>query len=458
MTDLPRAADRHRPAQQRWEEGKALRKTTPRGALAAWRKTPERPDPVMALVDARRHDIARFQPIRYARMNASPAAFLRGAAVIMAADLGGLPNSGLWVQACGDCHLRNFGTFATPEGTPVFDLNDFDETLPAPFEWDLKRLATSFVVEAAVRGRPARDGIHLARNAILAYRLYMRALANTAPLEMWRARIDAMEAVEAIEDPKRRAREIQRLSRWADNADPGYGHLIEKRKGVFRIVARPPTLLPMTGQADDTYELAARSAFDTYRHSLPEEQRLLLDRYRLEDVAFKVVGIGGVGTFCAIGLFASPDGATLLLQIKEARMPVLAPYTKPSKYANQGRRVVVGQRIMQAQSDIFLGWTEHPGDDQHCYVRRLKDPRLARVAEDLAENALEHHATLCGMALARAHARSGDPAVIAGYMGGGDAFDKAIGSFAVAYAEQTKEDWALLRAAIASGQIEARED
>ena len=236
----------------------------------------------------------------------------------------------------------------------------------------------------------------------------------------------------------------------------GYPHLIEKRRGSWRIVAQPSMVIPLADQGDDTFEVVARTAFDTYRRSLPEERVLLLDRYKLADVAFKVVGIGSVGTFCAIGLFVCPEGAPLLLQIKEARHSVLAPHARPSEYVNQGKRVVVGQRILQARSDIFLGWTEQSGDDQHCYVRQLKDPRLARLSDELAEGSLTHHATLCGLTLARAHARSGDPAAISGYMGSGGAFDAAITSFAAAYADQTLEDWKLLRAAIKSGQIDAR--
>ena len=427
----------------------------PRSELAAWRKAPDRADPVVALTDAGRHDIARLLPIRYARMSATPATFLRGAAGIMAADLASMPNSGLWAQSCGDCHLHNFGTYATPEGTPVFDVNDFDETLPAPFEWDLKRLAASFVLEATTRGQLVRAGVQLARLAIMAYRVHMRSLAQTAPLDIWRNRIDAREVVAAIQDPRRRTRETRRLAAWALSTDPDYAHLIERSRGVWRIVAKPPLVVPLGGQSDNTFEILARTAFETYRRSLPEERRLLFDRYGLTDVAFKVVGVGSVGTFCAIGLFVSADGAPLLLQIKEARTSVLAPFTRPSVYANQGQRVVVGQRIMQSQSDLFLGWTEQQGDDQHCYVRRLKDPGLARLADDLAESSLAHHATLCGLTLARAHARSVDPAVVAGYMGDGGVFDTAIATFAAAYAEQSREDWALLRAAIKSGQIDA---
>jgi uncharacterized protein (DUF2252 family) len=450
------ATDRQHPAKDRQMCGRALRKNIPRGAHADWTKPAGRADPVTALVESLRQDISHLLPIRYDRMSASPATFLRGAAGIMAADLAHTPASGLWVQACGDCHLHNFGTFATPEGTPVFDINDFDETLPAPFEWDLKRLATSFVLEAKTRGLSARIGRQLARTAVLTYRVHMRSLIQMPPLELWRARVDVMQVIEAIEDPKLRERETRRVASGIEASVAGYPHLFEKRRGTWRIIPKPPLIVPLSGQGDDTFEIVARTAFGTYRRSLSEERHLLLERYYLADVAFKVVGVGSVGTFCAIGLFVSPDGAPLLLQIKEARTSVLAPYTKPSEYPNQGKRVVIGQRIMQAQSDLFLGWTEQSGDDQYCYVRQLKDPRLARVADELAETSLSHHATLCGLAVARAHARSGDPAAIAGYMGSGGAFDAAIAAFAITYAEQVQEDWKLLRAAIKSGQIDAR--
>ncbi len=447
---------RDRPARDRQAAGRALRKHTPRGAHAAWKAPHDRADPVTALTEYLRHAMVHLLPIRYERMSASPAAFLRGAASVMAADLAMTPASGLWVQACGDCHLHNFGVFATPGGAPIFDVNDFDETLPAPFEWDLKRLATSFVLEATSRGLPARAGRQLARAAILSYRVHMGSLAALPPLDLWRRHVDMMDVVAAIEDPKLREREARRATAWSETFRAGYPHLIEKRRGDWRIVARPPLIVPLSGQADDTYEIVARTAFDTYRRSLPEERRLLLDRYELRDVAFKVVGIGSVGTFCAIGLFVSPDGAPLLLQIKEARTSALAPYTRPSAYQNQGKRVVIGQRIVQAQSDLFLGWTEQSRDDQTCYVRQLKDPGLARVADELAETSLSHHATLCGVTLARAHARSGDPAALSGYMGGGGAFDVAIAAFGTAYAEQTTRDWKLFRAAIKSGQIDAK--
>jgi uncharacterized protein (DUF2252 family) len=456
MLPQPIEIDRRSPARDRQAAGRALRKTVPRGGHADWAKPVDRADPVTAMVESLRQNISHLLPIRYDRMSASPATFLRGAASIMAADLATTPTSGLWVQACGDCHLHNFGTFATPEGTPIFDINDFDETLPAPFEWDLKRLATSFVLEAKTRGLSARIGRQLARTAVLAYRVHMRSLVDLPPLELWRVHVNAMEVVDAIEDPKVRDRETRHVAAGIETSIIGYPHLIEKRRGTWRIIPKPPLIFPLSGQGDNTYEIVARTAFQTYQRSLSEERRLLLERYHLTDVAFKVVGVGSVGTFCAIGLFVSPDEASLLLQIKEARPSALAPYTRPSEYPNQGKRVVTGQRIVQAQSDLFLGWTEQTGDDQHCYVRQLKDPGLVRMANELAETSLTHHATMCGLTLARAHARSSDPAAIAGYMGSGGAFDAAIAAFAVAYAEQTQEDWKLLRAAIKSGQIDAR--
>ena len=444
------AFDRRLPVKDRMEAGRAQRARTPRSAHAVWDKPANRPDPVTTLAASLTHSISHLLPIRYDRMSASPETFLRGAAMVMAADLSHVPDSGIWVQSCGDCHLHNFGTFATPEGTPVFDINDFDETLPAPFEWDLKRLATSFVLAAIGRGLPPAAGRGLARDAVAAYRLHMRELVERSPHALWREKIDAMRVVDAIEDPKLRARAARAAQDGAESAHEGYPHLIQKHRGTWRILPKPPLIVPLTGQSDDTFEVLARTAFDTFRRTLTEERRLLLDRDELVDVAFKVVGVGSVGTFCAIGLFVSAGGHPLLLQIKEARTSVLAPFTRESVYENQGQRVVVGQRIMQSQSDIFLGWTDHSGDDQICYVRRLKDPALARVADAAAAGNLALHATLCGQTLARAHARSRDPAVLAGYMGNSTSFERAIAAFGAAYARQTREDWKLLGAALRS--------
>jgi uncharacterized protein (DUF2252 family) len=444
------------PATERRQAGQALRKIVPRGVHADWAPPTTRRDPVDLLLECDRHRIASLLPVRYDRMRASPFAFFRGSAAIMAADLADTPTTGLWVQACGDCHLANFGTFASPEGTPVFDVNDFDETLPAPFEWDIKRLATSFAVDALSRDLGDKAARHLAGAMVEAYRRHTHELARLSPLSSWRSRVDVAEVLGGIVDEKIRDREMKRLHVAIEAGHDGYPKLIERSKGRWRIKEKPPLIFPLSGQRDDTHEIVARTAFDSYLLSLPEERRILLDRYELADVAFKVVGVGSVGTFCAIGLFVTRDDQTLLLQLKEAQTSVLAPYAGPSVYRNQGQRVVVGQRIMQTVPDLFLGWTEDRGDDQQCYVRQLKDSRLALIGSDLAEGALPYHAMLCGVALARAHARSGDPARIAGYIGTGMAFDSAISGFALAYAAQTQADWRLFLKAVKAGQIDAR--
>jgi uncharacterized protein (DUF2252 family) len=443
------------PATERRQAGQALRKIVPRSMHAHWAPSAARRDPIDILVESGRHRIASLLPIRYDRMRASPFAFFRGAAAIMAADLADTPMTGLWVQACGDCHLANFGTFASPEGTPVFDVNDFDETLPAPFEWDIKRLAASFAVDAQSRDLGERTARHLAGAVVEAYRRHMHELARLAPLASWRSRVDVAEVLEGIEDERLRERELKRLQIAVEAGHGGYPKLIERVKGQWRIKEKPPLIFPLSGQRDDTHEIVARTAFESYKLSLPEERRILLDRYELSDVAFKVVGVGSVGTFCAIGLFATRDDQTLLLQLKEAQTSALAPYAGPSVYRNEGQRVVVGQRIMQTVPDLFLGWTEDRGDDQQCYIRQLKDSRLALIGSDLAEGALPYHAMLCGVTLARAHARSGDAARISGYIGTGMAFDSAVSSFALAYAAQNQADWRLFLEAIKAGRIDA---
>ena len=447
--------DAVQPIAERRQAGQALRKVAPRSVHASWKPPPSRRDPVQTLIDTDRHRLSHLLPIRYGRMRVSPFAFLRGSAAVMAADLAETPASGLWAQSCGDCHLANFGTLASPEGTPIFDVNDFDETLPAPFEWDLKRLATSFAVDALGRGENDKAARHLARTVTLSYRAHMVELVKLDPLSAWRLRIDIVPVLNSIDDVRLRERCQKRLQAATDASHKGYPKLIERRKGEWRIRARPPLLMPLSDQADDTHELAARAAFESYKLSLPEERRILVDRYTLADVAFKVVGVGSVGTFCAIALLATADDALLLLQLKEASASVLAPYAGPSLYSNQGQRVVVGQRLMQTLPDIFLGWTADRGDDQHCYVRQLKDSRLAQVGE-LSEQAMAHHAMLCGATLARAHARTGDPARIAGYMGSGGVFDAAIADFAIAYAGQVERDWRLFLEAIKAGAIEAK--
>ncbi len=436
-------ADNPLPFAERRRVGRELRQRVPRRAHAVWSPAPSRADPVRTIIDRERLLIRKLLPIRYSRMRPNAFAFLRGAAAIMAADLAMTPASGLLVQACGDCHLSNFGTFSSPEGTPVFDINDFDETLRAPFEWDLKRLATSFVVAARSRRVSDRRAGALATAACRAYRERLAVFARLDPLRVWRARIDVAEALTTIGNATLREREAKRLRAVAEAHRGGYSRLIERRGKDWRIKLALPYTFPLTDPHDETLDLAARAAFRSYAGTLEEEQQLLLERYRLTDIAFKVAGVGSVGTFCAIGLFTTADGDTLLLQLKEAQRSVLAAFAGPSRFVNQGKRVVVGQRIMQATVDPFLGWTDDHGDDRPCYVRQLKDSRMAMIGEAFADSALEAHAVLCGQALARAHARSQDAACLSGYIGSSDALDAAITEFAMAYADQTESDYRL---------------
>ena len=324
------------PATERRQAGKALRRVVPRSAHAHWSPPATRNDPVDLLLEFSRHSIASLLPIRYDRMRASPFAFFRGAAAVMAADLADTPITGLWAQASGDCHMANFSTFASPEGIPVFDVNDFDETLPAPFEWDIKRLSASFAVNALSRDLSDGAARHLAGAVVQAYRRHMHELARLAPLQAWRSRVDVADVLCGIEDAKLRERELKRLHTAIDAGNAGYPRLIERHKGRWRIKDKPPLLFPLSGQRDDTHEIVARTAFESYKLSLPEERRILLDRYELSDVAFKVVGIGSVGTFCAVGLFATRDDETLLLQLKEAKTSVLAPYAGSERVSQPG--------------------------------------------------------------------------------------------------------------------------
>jgi uncharacterized protein (DUF2252 family) len=432
--------------EQRRQTGLGLRQQVPLDRLAAWKPSPERGDPVQILIDQGKSRIPELLPVRYARMKVDPFAFLRGAAAVMAADLGAAPATRLPVQSCGDCHLANFGAYASPEGIPVFDVNDFDETLPSPFEWDVKRLATSLVVAGRVAHMPERDCRRLARLAAKDYRRHMARLAQMSPLAAWSTRVNLAGAVAAVDSGKIRCNLEGRLAGILKSGEQHFG-LVEQRAGTWRIREKPPLVHHLS-----RHELHARHAFTSYAETLQEDRRVLLRRYHLRDVAFKVVGVGSVGTFCAIGLLVSDDGASMLLQIKEAQESVLAPYAGASAYTNHGQRVVVGQRMLQAAADVFLGWTMKPVDGRYFYIRRLKDSRLADVGARL-EAALPFYATLCGRTLARAHARAGDALAISAYTGDGNDFDKAVAEFATSYADQTEHDWRAFLAAIKGGRI-----
>jgi uncharacterized protein (DUF2252 family) len=451
-TDLPHehTSMATRSPNDRRQAGAALRHDVPRSAQAEWTPPADRADPVDILIEQGKSRIQELLPIRYGRMRADPFAFLRGAAAVMAADLVRTPSTGIRMQACGDAHLANFGSYATPEGLPVFDINDFDETLPAPFEWDVKRLATSLVVSGRVAQYPEKASRKLALTAARAYREYMAELAALPPVIAWNRRIDLVKAIADIDQPKVRDAVEKRLARVLQSEAKHFG-LAATRDGGVHIPEKPPLVYHLNKHA-----LPARKAFASYAKTLQEDRRVLLHRHTLRDVAFKAVGVGSVGTFCAIGLLTAGDGSPLLLQIKEAQESVLAPYAGASEYPNHGERVVVGQRMMQAATDVFLGWTRAPIDGRCFYIRRLKDSRLANIGTQL-QAALPFYASLCGRTLARAHARAGDPALVSGYTGSGKAFEEAISEFAVAYADQTEKDWHRFVSAIKAGRIIAAE-
>ena len=419
-----------------WQAGRDRRRLVRRSAQAAFSPGPGRADPVAVLRAQGTSRIQHLLPLRWQRMRADPFAFFRGAAAVMAADLATTPNAGIRQQSSGDCHLANFGAYASPEGLPVFDLNDFDETLEAPFEWDIKRLAASVTIAGEVAGLSERRAARLAVRAARAYADHIAWLAALPPLEAWSTHIDLAAAIAGIDDAKLRSRVQHHLGLTLASGEDHFG-LIEQSDDAHRIVDKPPT----TTRLDDADADAVRGAFADYTATLTPERRHLLGAYRLRDVAMKVVGVGSVGTFCAIGLFVADGNAPLMLQLKEAQASVLAPFAGASPYANQGERVVAGQRMLQAAIDVFLGWAPRPVAGRDVYIRRLKDSRLASVGE-MTEASLPFRAALCGHTLARAHARAGNAATIAGYLGRGRSFARAIGEFALAYAGQNRADFA----------------
>ncbi|MBV8132403.1 MAG: DUF2252 domain-containing protein [Alphaproteobacteria bacterium] len=435
---------------ERRDAGAEWRRKVPLAAHAEWKVSADRADPVEVLIEQGKNRIAELLPVRHGRMKADAFAFMRGAAAVMAADLASGLSTGLRVQACGDCHLGNFGGYASPEGTPLFDVNDFDETLPAPFEWDVKRLAASLAVAGRVAKLPGRECRRLAHAATESYRRHLAELALLSPLHAWSSRIDLVAAMAEVDSDKVRKKIERRRAAVLAGAANHFG-LVERKNGDWKIKDRPPLVRHLSH-----HELHAHKAFVSYAETLQEDRRVLLRRYHRRDVAFKTVGVGSVGTFCAIGLFVADDGSPLLLQVKEAQESVLAPFAGASDYANHGERVVVGQRMMQAATDIFLGWTQNRVDGRFFYVRRLKDSRLANLGALLRE-VLPYYAKLCGRTLARAHARAGDAVALSGYMGDDSEFDKAIAEFALAYADQTERDWRALLDAIKAGRISAEE-
>ncbi|HLX97947.1 MAG TPA: DUF2252 domain-containing protein [Roseiarcus sp.] len=430
----------------RYQQGRKLRARAPRHAHAELHG-PRNRDAVAILAESDAERVSDLLPERYKRMMANPFGFLRGAAAVMAADLAHQPFAGAPVQACGDCHLMNFGAFNSPEDAILFDINDFDETLPGvDFTVDVKRLAASVAVAARAANMSDKRARSLAAGAVTAYREHMFSLMGLSPLEIWHSRIDLEEQLKHIESPALRrslSTVIRHAQRRGLDKDDNFPHLVTGAKP--RIADKPPTIFHIGPKTIGGRKIDFARGFELYRETLTPDRSVLLDRYRMVDVAFKAVGVGSVGTICVVGLFLSADEEPLFLQVKQAQHSVLERLSAKLAYQGpQGRRVVEGQRMMQAASDIFLGWTVDEPIGVEFYVRVLKNRRLGAVSDLAEQEALSEYARLCGRTLARSHARTGDPAVIAGYMGRSGAFDDALASFAMAYAEQTVKDHAAL--------------
>jgi uncharacterized protein (DUF2252 family) len=452
---------------ERLARGRGARADVPRSSHADWAPAADRPDPVAVM---RQEDVTRVPelvPIRYGRMLVSAFTFYRGAAGLMAGDLAATPTSGITVQLCGDAHLSNFGVYAAPDRRLVFDLNDFDETLPGPWEWDIKRLAASLEIAGRDRGFKHRERQAVVAAATRSYREEMRRFAEMGNLEVWYARLDVDDAIGQLAGAlgKSNARAAQQMSAKAKSRTSlrAIAKLTERVNGSVRIVSAPPLIVPLHELLPDDdardVETEVRALLQSYQRSLSPDRRRLVDTYRFVDMARKVVGVGSVGKRAWIILLEGRDaGDPLVLQAKEAEASVLESYLRPSRYRKHGERVVQGQRSVQAASDIFLGWdrvTGFDGEVRDFYVRQLWDGKGSAVVEAMDPAGLSTYGKLCGWTLARAHARSGDRVAIAGYLGSGTAFDTALVAFSEAYADQNERDYNALRAAVAAGRITA---
>ncbi len=443
--------------------GKEIRKTVPRSSHAVWAPRADRADPVTLITDQDKDRLQFLVPIRHYRMAESAFTFYRGSAVVMAADLAGTPASGLTSQICGDAHLSNFGSFGTPTREQIFDTNDFDETLPGPWEWDLKRLAASFVLAGRDNEFDDSDTRAMTKMAVTGYQNAMVRFTTTTTLDVWYAHLTMQQITDAL--PKKKDRKVVAKSAAKSRAKGSMRaltKLAEKVDGNLRIKSDPPLLIPIRDlpAEDDPDQLAkdAESSFEEYKSTLSDDRRVLIDKYHIVDIALKVVGVGSVGTRCLIGLLeANDDTDPLFLQIKEATDSVLEAHLPKSKYSHHGERVVRGQRLMQAESDIFLGWSVGGWSGHAYYWRQLYDMKGSADVAKMSPRMLKTYANLCGWTLAHSHARSGDPFAISGYMGSGTVFAKALTEFAYAYADQNDRDYKAFTAAIASGRIEAEE-
>ena len=442
--------------QERHERGRAARRATPRSGHAEWAPAPDRPDPIDLLEAQDRDRIPDLIPIRYSRMMASPFAFMRGAAIVMAHDLAGTPKSGIQAQLCGDAHLLNFGAYASPERALLFDLNDFDETLPGPWEWDVKRLAASFVVAGRENGFDAAECREAAQASVASYRRRMSEFSKMGELEVWYSRVSVEEVRALLSDGKPKKRTTKKLDRAVRKARgrdslQALSKLTRVVDGHRTIKDDPPLLVRIPEGDEIRGQIYA--ILESYKRTLQEDRRHLLDRYRFVDAATKVVGVGSVGTRAYVVLLEGNDeNDPLFLQVKEAGPSVLQGRLPSSTHEHHGHRVVAGQRLMQAASDIFLGWFRGTGG-RDFYWRQLKDMKGSANVEGMSPDELVIYAGLCGWALARAHARSGDRVQIAAYLGKSERFEVAVADFAEAYADQTERDHAVLCAAVKAGRV-----
>jgi uncharacterized protein (DUF2252 family) len=455
-------------AAERAALGKAARAAVPRESHAAFDPPADRPDPVAQLVEQGKSRIPELVPVRYGRMLASPFSYFRGAALPMAADLATTPDTGLTVQACGDAHLSNFGLYASPERKLLFDVNDFDETLPGPWEWDVKRLAASLEVASRGNGFARKDRRAIVQAAAAGYRQAMRRLAAMNNLAVWYTDVDIegfrREFAGQLSARQRKTLDKAFAKARGHDSRQALDKLCAAQDGKLRIVADPPLVVPLADLLPEQLDhMALENELHTltaeYAQTLQSDRRVLLEEFDVVDMARKVVGVGSVGTRCWIVLLLGRDQSDpLFLQIKEAQPSVLSPYLGASRYANQGERVVAGQRLMQSASDIFLGWLRVRGLDgqfRDFYFRQLRDWKYSVPIEAMIPHGMRVYAELCGGTLARAHARSGDRIAIASYLGGSDVFDRAIADFAAAYADQNERDFEALTEAAASGRITA---
>lgn len=440
---------------ERRAAAKEIRKATPRSAHGAWEPGADRPDPVELLVEQNRTRVPELVPLRFGRMATSPFAFYRGSALVMAHDLATTPNAGIEVELCGDAHLANFGLFASPERRMVFDLNDFDETAPGPFEWDVKRLAASLVVAARANGFDRLTARRSVLEAVAQYRDWTERYSTMTHLQVWYARIDVRELLDArVGTAAERRRMEERLARFqGKNHLRALARLTTEVDGRRRIVDDPPVVEHVVGE--EVFLPRLEVAFSEYRTTLSADRRALFDRYRFVDFARKVVGVGSVGTRCWIALFQGPNGGPLFLQLKEANRSVIEQALGTEVGSHHGQRVVDGQRMLQATSDVLLGWATDEPTGHHYYVRQLWDAKGSIDVTTLRPAGFGTYAGFCGWALARAHARTGDSVAIHGYLGTSERFGESIADFAEAYADQAERDHAALVAAIERGAITA---